>query len=401
MKKERKLTATGVIEEFGNDKQKAYFDKYRRIPGNIKDALIREIETQYEHVKIVKEGRKNIYVLSGKLEHTRAKQDGRSTGNNKLEVTRVMELFIVEQLQNNEGRNKQSLTQLLETFQILDPQQLNLLKGRNLTGITIGKYNYYHMYFNDYKGFLNEFMSRVKNLLDKLAKRRVIDLNTSYMCQAAEREEVKDNRLISQARSLEHIIPHEISKEQYDSLITIREALMSEHSVSTWEISNNSNATKVKAYNQSLDEVKEELNIEYFYEAYDYEVLVENPLQFYCETFSVDPIENVSDKFYSLRNKSLVARAENHMQNKKKRLKEDKNLSNNEEVQTYIDLRGKQGILEQQDNMNSTQRYEISVLNGTYADIIKEHIHSNLLELGECDVIEIINEDSTLPLAWN
>lgn len=200
-----KLTAEQLVARFGNDKQKESYKKSGKLPANVRDALIKIAETEFENVEIVKEGRSNIYLLSGKRAEIIDKVDGR-VGKNKSNIayTDSIDFLVVWALRFNEKieKNPQTMRKWLFDFGLISHDLFNLyglrtfeaklaeverleesgviafenLKIKRVTNFE----NDSVLLLNDYINYSTELMGQLENSLNRLAKKKIINLLPEY-----------------------------------------------------------------------------------------------------------------------------------------------------------------------------------------------------------------------------
>lgn len=83
-----KYTIAQLVELIGTDSQKKSFEKNKKLIGNPKKALLKELETmgKYEETK---EGRRSYYLITEIFENKKEKYDGRSENGKEIEIAEL------------------------------------------------------------------------------------------------------------------------------------------------------------------------------------------------------------------------------------------------------------------------------------------------------------------------
>lgn len=202
-----KLTPEQLVTRFGNDKQKESYKKSGKLPANVRDALIKQAETEFESVEIVKEGRSNIYILSGERAEPIDKVDGR-VGKNKSTIayTKNLDLLVVLALESaswNEKKdigNPQTMRKWLLDFGLISPKMFNLFglrtfdaKLEEIERLKEDGINSFNLMtnpetensdnvklLNDFIQYSNELMGQLEATLERLDKNNIINLLPVY-----------------------------------------------------------------------------------------------------------------------------------------------------------------------------------------------------------------------------
>lgn len=196
-----KLTAEQLVARFGNDKQKDNYRKSGKLESKTRIALIKIAETEFESVSIVKEGRSNIYILSGERAEPIDKVDAR-VGKNKSNIayTESIDFLVVWALRFNEKieKNPQTMRKWLLDFGLVSDDLFNLYGLRTFeaklaeverleeSGVKAFDYlkikritnfeNDSVLLLNDYINYSTELMGQLENSLNRLAKKKIINL---------------------------------------------------------------------------------------------------------------------------------------------------------------------------------------------------------------------------------
>ncbi|NMA72584.1 MAG: hypothetical protein GX963_00130 [Bacteroidales bacterium] len=202
-----RLTGKELVERFGTEKQWYSFKRSGKITSNTRDALIKQAETEFESVEIVKEGRSNIYVLDNKRDKIIPKQDAR-IGKNKSTITytKNLDLLVVLALESaswNEKKdigNPQTMRKWLLDFKLISPKMFKLFglrtfdaKLEEIERLKEDGVNSFNLMtnpetensdnvklLNDFIQYSNELMGQLEATLERLDKNNIINLLPVY-----------------------------------------------------------------------------------------------------------------------------------------------------------------------------------------------------------------------------
>lgn len=202
-----KLTAEQLVNRFGTYKQKESYKKSGKLPANVRDALIKQAETEFESVSIVKEGRSNIYILNGERAEPIDKVDGR-VGKNKSTIayTKNLDLLVVLALENasyqekKDMLNPQTMRKWLLDFKLISPKMFDLFGLRTFNAKLeeierlkeAGVKSFDLMQnpetensdnvklLNDFIQYSNELMNQLEVTLERLDKNNIINFYPVY-----------------------------------------------------------------------------------------------------------------------------------------------------------------------------------------------------------------------------
>ena len=202
-----KLTTEQLVARFGTDKQKENYKKIGKLYKETRDALIKQAETEFESVSIVKEGRSNIYILSGERAEPIDKVDAR-VGKNKSTIaySKNLDLLVVLALENasyqekKEMLNPQTMRKWLLDFKLISPKMFNLFGLRTFNAKLeeieklkeAGVNSFDSMMnpetensdnvklLNDFIQYSNELMSQLEVTLKRLDKNNIINFYPVY-----------------------------------------------------------------------------------------------------------------------------------------------------------------------------------------------------------------------------
>lgn len=192
--KELRLNAQQLVEKFGTDKQKASFSKSGKIRTNIKQAILKIAESQFESVETIKEGRSNVYVLSGERSEALEVEDGRiNNGAYSVAYTGDLELIVLSLLLDKsvETDYDQTMRKWLLDFGLISPKLFDLLgskynkhkqlelinkllEANALSGAEESRI------VEDYINYSKELQGQLESALKRLAKANIINFYPVY-----------------------------------------------------------------------------------------------------------------------------------------------------------------------------------------------------------------------------
>lgn len=128
---EKIFTTAELVKKFGTETQKESYKKYGKLMPKIKDAIIKAAEQYYESVRVIKQGRENLYVCSGKRAKKVERRDNRSkNGQGQLVGEFELNSLVINYLiENNNNVKPMSVTKWLKELGIVDEKLIGTLYG--------------------------------------------------------------------------------------------------------------------------------------------------------------------------------------------------------------------------------------------------------------------------------
>lgn len=389
--RKKELTAQEFVYEFGTSKQKKSFEQQKKIVTNIKKALIRQAQTEYEKVEIVKKGRSNIYVLSGKFDDDErlVKQDGRhDNGSYSIAYTKDIDLIVLSLLLDKsiETDTSQTMRKWLFDFGLISRELFHLLgvthdKRRKINAVdtlvseNILKSKEESSAIDDYIRYTKELQSQLESSLNRMMKANIINFYPVYWAKLNARD-AEGKRIDKRIRITERCIA---------MINSHKRNLMDKLNVTDFDILNLHNKKEVKLFNSryknflrnDVTDEGEHISIDYFYKAHaihikatdkrikfyvnqkdsiSYELLLHSKIEFmdsHIDHFKKERIQRVVD---------LATKKANYIENSK---------LNIEGFPDFAELFGVEEILNMTDMRFNREYYKL-FLNNSYIDTIKD-----------------------------
>ncbi|HFJ9368541.1 TPA: hypothetical protein ACGW8Q_005787 [Bacillus cereus] len=291
------LSKQEAVEQYGTEKQKEHFNKYKKFTNNnLEQALIKTLEQHYETVETIKNphGRGKVYQCEGKKEEISMREDSRATnGKWSVPYTKNMDIIVASVLEQDKiTEASQTLNKWCLDFGLITQEAYDLIVSKhdkNTKGVIVED-----LISNDVLDavedrLLNDYINTYKSLQNQLAGtlNRMKKANIIYYMEVP-KGKVKDKS--------EFI---ELKYQTFQSIVKMRKELLEKYGIDSWYVEAYSNAQVVKAfkeeYQQHLLEVEEDgkqLNLEYVYMAYGITLkATKKRIITYLEKFNKDVIE--------------------------------------------------------------------------------------------------------------
>lgn len=385
---ETRLDTKGFVGKFGTEKQKESFKKNKYLMKNVRESLINKAEAEYESVKIVKEGRSNVYVLSNKRDEKLVVKDGRhNNGAYSITYTKDIDLIVLSLLLDKsvETDISQTMRKWLLDFGLISQELFDLVgsthdtKKRVLAIEALMNENILNnkgeaTVLSDYIGYTKELQGQLESSLNRMRKANIINFYPVFWAKLITEKDGKaiDKRVRVTEKCVAVINEH-------------KRMLMDKYNVSNFDVNNLRNKKEVKAFNEAykyylendVHDEGEHISIDYFYKAHAIHIKATN---LRIEQY----LNKKNPKSYELLQNSQIKFFDSHRENYKdgrlKRVVElaekkvdyiENNKLKVEGVPDYKDLFGKDALLDAV-SVEFTRDYYNLFLDNNYIDLIEK-----------------------------
>lgn len=198
------MSKEDAVNKYGTKQQKEHFAKYGRFNNKrTENALIKTLKQAYSEVELIKTGRSYSFLLKGKLDSVKEREDNRSNSHLMSDFTQSLDMFIVSTLEHNGGsigNEDKTMSDWMVDFG-LSNEKLN----QAFKSVKNGSYHAQiqelkeseiiedgqEMVFFDYMRFHQNLKENLEKSVARMQKAKIVELvDHHYMC--VDRYEIRD-----------------------------------------------------------------------------------------------------------------------------------------------------------------------------------------------------------------
>ncbi|MCC2397534.1 hypothetical protein LKL95_27550 [Bacillus cereus] len=324
------LSKQEAVEQYGTEKQKEHFAKYKKFTNNnLEQALIKTLEQHYEKVEIVKNphGRGKVYQCEGKKEEISVREDKReNNGAGQIPYELELHNLVIDYLlkRDKDDSKSMSLTEWAVRMQLVDKKlsssyyndlpkvnMMNRLKEKSdiVTDDDIEMLE--HAIYTE----LSTIKNNIRSCFTKLVKARIIMYKVSWYGKIYG----TDNAV------------REVTDEEFKRIGELKKEIAEKHNISIKAIFNR-NLPQVQNYWKEYSKrLVEEFNLTYVYEGHNavvcapskdiqnhFKKLAKKNEQMFVSRFDEIGLLNILCNYYKKHGEHAVNRAEKREQNHNK-----------------------------------------------------------------------------------
>lgn len=305
-----KLDTRGLVEKFGTDKQKERFEKSGKLESKVRKAILKQVETEYESIAILKEGRSNVYILGGKRSEAVSKKDGRHlNGKWSIEYTKNMDLIVISTLEDDsiETDYAQTMRKWLLDFGLISKELYDLMVGggqstsvkdkavEDLISSNILNDKDEENVLGDYLSYSKELQGQLESTLNRMAKAGIINFFPVW--------KAKTHLNPSDPNSRDTTVNlHEVTLSR---ILEKRSEMMQKHDVNSYDLIYLKNKPSVKAFEEEFSNYlandvrgvdNEKVSIDYYWKTFAIHIkTTKKRVASYLKKYNSEVIEAYND----------------------------------------------------------------------------------------------------------
>lgn len=254
-----------AVSLYGSNNCKKYFEKHKKINPQYESSIIKTMESIYETVEKVRQGRSMVYNVGDYRKHQLEKEDGRQTNgaNNKLKYTDNLDVIVVSALEQDlMPDTAQTMRKWLLEFGLINKNLFDLMGMRPDNDKKQRHLNYLieedvlsskkdASILQDFKNYTKDLQGQLQRSLSRMKKAGIIDY---YEVKKAKIviDKKNENELSSKSDPEYSII--NLHEKTWKSIMDKRYELMAKYDVSVFEIETLTNKKNVKSFNRDYRE---------------------------------------------------------------------------------------------------------------------------------------------------